>query len=58
MEPKSMKIMKNDALGASGGLWGSHRSQNGCWTATRLRKGCHFNGKVKFWVDKGAHLGG
>ena len=53
-----MKVMKNEVRGASGGLLGDSRLQErkpGQPGTTFL---CHFSGKVKFWVDKGAHLGG
>ena len=54
MEPK---IMKNDALGAPGGLSGANRSQEGHPAAPGLRTGCHFNGKIRFgapfWVQLG-----
>jgi hypothetical protein len=52
MEPKCIKNHKNDALGASGGLCGASRLQNGWWTAAPLRKGCRFFKKS----DLGRHF--
>jgi len=48
MKPKFIKNHKNHALGASGGLCGASRLQNGWWTAAPLRKGCRFFKKSDF----------
>jgi hypothetical protein len=50
--------MKNDALGASGGLWSNTWLQECDFGAPRKPGWSVLGGKVKFWVDKGAHLGG
>ena len=42
--------MKNDSLGATGGVCGASRFQNGWWTAATLRKVHHFLQQIRFWA--------